>query len=447
MTTSSFRSGVVCAALLVTAIASATACAPAQSADVAAQSGHENRYTTATLAANADSHGAPLVLDDMVNAWGLAIRPQGAGGHFWVGAGGASFEFVGDVTASPVPALRTLHQDELRKVTVPGADSDTSDAGGGKTTGVVFNPAPLTSDSFVVSGQPVEVDGHQQMLAGSSRFLFATDSGRLSAWTEQGADGRIVRHDGPALEMFNGEPQGMNFFGLALAPGRDDTLWAADFGVDPQIRQFDKTWHPVVTEGFANPFATGELIDPADPGRGRHARPGDPAPFNIVALGDRVFVTYAVTKSAEGSPDATEFDAGEEDSLDAEQEAASGDRPDRGKVAEFDAAGTLVRVLDDGGRLNAPWGIALAPADFGDLGGTILVGNFGGAGHIAAFDDATGAFVDYVRDEAGTVLGIEGLWGLLFGNGESLGDSDSLYYTAGPADERDGIFGRLRAAN
>jgi hypothetical protein len=194
---------------------------------VAAQSGHENRYTTATLAANADSHGAPLVLDDMVNAWGLAIRPQGGCGHFWVGAGGASFEFVGDVAASPVPALRTLHQDELRNVTVPCADSDTSDAGGGKITGVVFNPALLTSDSFVVSGQPVEVDGHQQMLSGSSRFLLATDSGRLSAWTEQGADGGIVRHDGPAPEMFNGEPQGMNFFGLALAPGRDDTLWAA----------------------------------------------------------------------------------------------------------------------------------------------------------------------------------------------------------------------------
>ncbi|KJF19248.1 hypothetical protein SZ00_06175 (plasmid) [Rhodococcus sp. AD45] len=197
--------------------------------------------------------------------------------------------------------------------------------------------------------------------------------------------------------------------------------------------------------GFVNPFATGDPIDPANPGSGKHARPGDPAPFNLVTTGDRVFVTYAVTKAAEDSADGTDFDASEEDSLDAEREVAVGDRPDRGKVAEFDWGG--VRVLDDGGRLNAPWGLAIAPANFGALSGSILVGNFGGAGHIAAFDDTTGTFIDYVRDESGAVLGIEWLWGLLFGNGESLGDSNSLYFTAGPADEKDGVFGRLRAAN
>ncbi|MGW4339502.1 TIGR03118 family protein [Rhodococcus koreensis] len=440
------RTGVACAALLATAMAAATGCSPARSSG-ALPPAPDNHYARALLVASNDSYGAATTSAGMVNAWGVATRPQGAGGHFWVGAGGRSYEFVGDVAASPDPALRMLHQDGLHEVTVPGADSDTSDAGVGKTTGVVFNPAPLTSDSFAVTGQPVDVDGHRQMLSGSSRFLFATDSGRISGWTEQSADGGIVRRDGPALEMFNGESQGMSFFGLALAPGRDDALWAADFGADPQIRQFDKTWHPVATDGFTNPFATGDPIDPADPSRGKRARPGDPAPFNIVTAGDRVFVTYAVTRAAEDSGDGTEFDAGEEDSLDAEQEAGTGDRPDRGKVAEFDQAGTLVRVLDDGGRLNAPWGVAVAPADFGALGGTILVGNFGGAGRIAAFDDATGAFVDYVRDESGAIVGIEGLWGLLFGNGDSLGDSNSLYFTAGPADEQDGVFGRLRAAN
>ncbi|GCE40161.1 hypothetical protein Rhow_003804 [Rhodococcus wratislaviensis] len=431
------------AALLVTAAASATACAPAASSH-ALQDLPGNRYARAALVASSADAAAATTVPTMVNAWGVAIRPQGEGGHFWVGAGGNSFEFVGDVTASPDPALRTLHQDALHEVSVPGADADTSEAGLGKTTGVVFNPAPLNSDSFAVTGQPVMVDGRQELLGGSSRFLFATDSGRISGWTERGADGRIVRHDGPAKEMFNGESAGMSFFGLALAPGRDDTLWAADFGAEPQIRQFDKAWQPVATHGFANPFATGDPLDSADPNGGKHARPGDPAPFNIVTAGDRVFVTYATTKAAENG---TGFDAGEEDSLDAEQETASGDRPDRGKVAEFDAAGNLVRVLDDQGRLNAPWGVAVAPADFGALAGAILVGNFGGAGRIAAFDDETGAFIDYVRDESGAVLAVEGLWGLLFGNGESLGDSNSLYFTAGPADETDGVFGRLRAAN
>ncbi|MFF0815893.1 TIGR03118 family protein [Rhodococcus sp. NPDC003318] len=432
-------------ALVGTALTAATACGSSQTPD--SRSPADNRYVSTTLVADNDTYDAPTVLPGMVNAWGVAIRPQGAGGHFWIGAGGTSFEFVGDVSASPDPALQTLHQDGLREVTVPGADADTTDAGVGKITGVAFNPAPLTSDSFVVTGQPVDTNGSRQMLSGSSRFVFATDSGRISGWTEQGADGAIVRHDGPAVQMFDGGPDGMSFFGLALAPGRDDTLWAADFGADPQIRQFDKMWRPVPTQGFANPFATGDPIDPANPSLGKRARPGDAAPFNITTVGDRVFVTYAVTKAPEGSTDPTEFDAGEEDSLDAEQEAATGDRPDRGRVAEFDASGNLVRVLDDAGRLNAPWGVAVAPADFGAFSGSLLVGNFGGAGRIAAFDDATGAFIDYLHDESGVVLGVEGLWGLLFGNGESLGDSDSLYYTAGPADETDGVFGRLRVAN
>ncbi|MFC7449758.1 TIGR03118 family protein, partial [Rhodococcus daqingensis] len=99
------------------------------------------------------------------------------------------------------------------------------------------------------------------------------------------------------------------------------------------------------------------------------------------------------------------------------------------------------------GRLNAPWGVALAPADFGALSGKLLVGNFAGAGRILAFDDGTGEFVDYLRDEAGDPVAVEGLWGLLFGNGESLGDANALYFAAGPEDEKDGLFGALRAAN
>ncbi|SEL93482.1 hypothetical protein SAMN05444583_117112, partial [Rhodococcus maanshanensis] len=75
-----------------------------------------NNYTQTNLAATGESYSAPFTLPDMVNAWGVAIRPKGAGGHFWVGAGGTSYEFVGDVTASPDPALRQLHQDGLKEV-------------------------------------------------------------------------------------------------------------------------------------------------------------------------------------------------------------------------------------------------------------------------------------------------------------------------------------------
>jgi YD repeat-containing protein len=99
------------------------------------------------------------------------------------------------------------------------------------------------------------------------------------------------------------------------------------------------------------------------------------------------------------------FDEGEENSLNKEQEKASSGHPSRGRPTEFTSAGALVRIIDDDGRLNAPWGVALAPADFGPMSGQLLVSNFGGAGRIAAFDDATGKFTDYLRDEQGAPIG------------------------------------------
>jgi uncharacterized protein (TIGR03118 family) len=399
------------------------------------------------LAANSEAYKARFTMPEMVNAWGVAIRPKGAGGHFWVAAGQASYEFVGDVTASGDQKIRELHQDPLKAVTVPGTDTSTEATSIGKTTGVVFNGADINSDKFVVTNQPAQVDGRTVMVAGSARFIFATDSGRIAAWGERGPDGKVVRVNGPSQEVFNGDSQGMKFFGLAIKQGSFDTLWAADFGEQPQIRQFDKNWKMVPTQGFVNPFATGAPVDPVDPAKGKLAKPGDPAPWNITTVGDRVFVAYAISKAPDepkaGGP---AFDAGEEDSLNKEQEKATGGHPDKGKLAEFTSAGALIRVFDNDGRLNAPWGVAVAPASFGPMGGKVLVGNFGGAGRIAAFDDATGKFVDYLRDEQGAPIGIDGLWNILFGNGESLGDADTLYFAAGPADEKEALFGALRVA-
>jgi uncharacterized protein (TIGR03118 family) len=431
------------------AVISVTACSSSSTgASFGSAPSSDNHYRQVNLAANSEVYRARLTIPEMVNAWGVAIRPKGAGGHFWVAAGNASYEFVGDVTASSDQRLRELHQDPLETVTIPGADTSTEETSIGKATGVVFNGADINSDKFVVTNQPAEVDGHRIMLGGSARFIFATDSGRIAAWGERGPDGKVVRVDGPSQEMFNGDPQGMQFFGVALQQGSFDTLWAADFGADPQIRQFDKNWKLVPTQGFANPFSTGDLIDPTNAAKGKKAKPGDPVPWNITTIGDRVFVSYAISKA----PDKTEaggpaFDAGEEDSLNSEQEKATDGHPDKGKLAEFNSSGALVRVLDDQSKLNAPWGVTLAPANFGRMSGKILVGNFGGAGRIAAFDDITGKFVDYLRDEQGAPIGIDGLWNILFGNGESLGDANALYFAAGPAEETEALFGALRVAN
>ncbi|WP_336081851.1 TIGR03118 family protein [Nocardia sp. SSK8] len=430
------RGAVFGAVLLV-----ATACSSSEAATGSVTALAGNRYSQTNLAADKDSYHAQFTIPEMVDAWGLANRPKGAGGHFWVGAGGKSFQFLGDVHSSSDPKLQKLTQDQLKSVGIPGADADTSDKSAGKTTGVVFNPAPITSDLFVVRDQWVDLDGLPIPLTGSARFIFATDSGKISAWTEQAPDGAIIRRDGGANQVFDGSAQGMAFFGLALSPAGDKLL-AADFGEDPQIRTFDKFWQPVATTGFANPFATGELIDPSTPEKGKKAVPGDPAPFNITTLGSRVFVSYAVTTP--DAKDATAFDKGEEDALDADAEKSADGKPDRGKVAEFDAAGKLVRIIDDGGRLNAPWGVAIAPSNFGALSGKLLIGNFGGLGRVLAFDDTTGTFADYLRDGEAEPVEIAGLWALLFGNGESLGDANALYFTAGPEDEKQGLFGSLR---
>ncbi|MGY0500654.1 TIGR03118 family protein [Nocardia sp. FBN12] len=435
------RSGLVRGAVLGAAVLLAAACSNAEPStdDVAALDG--NRYSQTNLAADKDSYHAQFTVPGMVNAWGLADRPNGTGGHFWVGAGGKSFQFLGDVQSSSDPKLQKLTQDQFKLVGIPGADADTSDKSIGKTTGVVSNPAPITSDLFVVRDQWVDVDGMPVPLGGSARFIFATDSGKISAWTEQAPDGVIVRRDGGANQVFDGTAAGMAFFGIALAPSGDKLL-AADFGADPQVRTFDKNWQPVATTGFANPFATGEVIDASSPEKGKKAKPGDPAPFNITTLGSRVFVSYAMT--APGKADPKAFDKGAEVSLDAAQDKASDGTPDRGKVAEFDGAGKLVRIIDDGGRLNAPWGVAIAPSNFGALSGKLLIGNFGGLGRVLAYDDTTGTFVDYLRDGEAKPVEIAGLWALMFGNGESQGDANALYFTAGPEDEKDGLFGSLR---
>jgi uncharacterized protein (TIGR03118 family) len=111
-----------------------------------------------------------------------------------------------------------------------------------------------------------------------------------------------------------------------------------------------------------------------------------------------------------------------------------------------DPAQTIVHMLQqvwgDGTGLNAPWGVAIAPAGFGALSGHLLVSNFGD-GTIAAFDPITKAFVDYLGDGNGNVVSIEGIWGLQFGNGASLGGANSLYFAAGPQDETAGLFGSL----
>jgi uncharacterized protein (TIGR03118 family) len=102
----------------------------------------------------------------------------------------------------------------------------------------------------------------------------------------------------------------------------------------------------------------------------------------------------------------------------------------------------MLRRFAQHGQLNSPWGVTLTPPDFGELGGSLWIGNFGN-GHINAFDPRSGKFLDKVRQPKGKAIVIDGLWAIRFGNGGNGGAINTLYFTAGPNREMDGLFGSM----
>jgi uncharacterized protein (TIGR03118 family) len=150
--------------------------------------------------------------------------------------------------------------------------------------------------------------------------------------------------------------------------------------------------------------------------------PAGYAPFGIQAIGGSIVVTFA------------KQDAAAHDDV-----AGAG----LGIVDVFDSSGHFVkRLVDAGGLLNAPWGLALAPANFGPFSNALLVGNFGD-GKINAFDATTGAPMGTLTNAAGMPIAIDGLWGLAFGNGINAQPTNTLFFSGGPSDETHGVFGRI----
>jgi uncharacterized protein (TIGR03118 family) len=117
--------------------------------------------------------------------------------------------------------------------------------------------------------------------------------------------------------------------------------------------------------------------------------------------------------------------------------------PGFGFVDVYDANGTFLRRAISGGALDAPWGLAIAPAGFGEFGGDLLVGNFGNGWINAYHVTASGQFQFHaaLRNTSGQPIVIDGLWGIGFGNDSAAGPSTSLFFAAGPDDEAHGLFG------
>ena len=116
--------------------------------------------------------------------------------------------------------------------------------------------------------------------------------------------------------------------------------------------------------------------------------------------------------------------------------------PHLGFVSVFDLNGNFLKRLVSMGKLNAPWGLALAPSTFGTFANTLLIGNLGD-GRITAYDRNTGAIKGQLADSTGKVIALPGLWGLRFGNGGQGGTKGVLYFTSGPSGYAHGRFGSI----
>lgn len=238
------------------------------------------------------------------------------------------------------------------------------------------------------------------------KFIFADEHGTLSGW--QPAPGTVLRSDQTSQRAV--------YKGLAMA---DHKLFVTDFR-NGKIDVFDAAYAKIPTVGFVD-----------------RSIPAGYAPFNIQELGGKLYVTYA------------QQDYAREDDVTG---------PGKGFVNVFETDGTLIGRVASRGALNAPWGLALAPATFGKLAGKLLVGNFG-SGKINAYDVSFatrsvgggyyGAPAKTVTTVSSTPLGalvgtdgrtvvIPALWGITFSpvTGE-------LFFTSGPDDEKHGLFGKL----
>jgi uncharacterized protein (TIGR03118 family) len=232
----------------------------------------------------------------------------------------------------------------------------------------------------------------------AANFIFASLNGTISAWN--GSAGTTAQIKATTV--------GAVYTGLALGGSTSTPFLFAANGAQNRIDVFDGAFTDVTSTVFAGKFVDSTL-------------PSGFVPFNVQNLGGDIYVTYAPA----GRP---------------AQIAAT---PGQGFVDVFDSRGNLLERLISGSMLAAPWGMALAPADFGAFGGDLLVGNFSFvASEINAFDPVTGAFRGTIPIDNGAGNTPGGLWGLAFGNGVT-GDRNTLYFNSGINSEGDGLFGAI----
>ena len=383
---------------LAAAIAICVIAAPAARADDGdGQNKGQNQYVVTPLTANLPNV-APNTDPVLQNAWGVAFSPGAS--PFWIAdnATGCSTLYDGaGVPAGGPPPLKV-------KIPLPGgAPSATScqpvdpkanpPPTNAAPTGLVWNPTA----TFLVPNTTTPAS-----------FIFDTEDGTVSAWAGglSPADQAVLAVDNSSNNsVYKGLVFGVNTHGVFL--------YATDFH-NARIDVFA----PNGSNGFqpaSSTQITGSFTDPDIP--------AGFAPFGIQNINGDLFVTYALQNSQM-------------------HDDVAG--PGNGFVDIFDTDGNLLQRFASRGALNSPWGVARASFAFGRFSGDILVGNFGN-GKINAFN-SRGRFLGTLRDRQGKPIAIDGLWTLTLGGGRNS-SSDTLYFTAGPNDETNGLFGTITPAS
>jgi uncharacterized protein (TIGR03118 family) len=321
----------------------------------------------------------------LVNPWGIAFVP---GNPFWISDNNSGFTTLYDQNGALNGSFT---------VAAPHGSSNPA-----TPTGIV---APPSGVAFNVSGQP-------------ALFIFDTEDGTISGWT--GGASTILTVDNSAIPS---AATGAVYKGLALIKNTTGSFLLATNFRSGKVEVYDIGFKQTQILG------AGAFNDPAPPAA--PAGSGSPgyAPFGIKAINVNntamVVVTYALQDTPMHDP---LHIAG------------------AGFVDLFSADGTMLRRITSDSHLNAPWGVVIPPASFGSLGasGNLLVGNFGD-GEINAYNFATGAFLDQMKDQNGAVITNVSLWDMVFGGGGPSGDPNTMYITAGLANEQHGLFSAITA--
>jgi len=340
-------------------------------------------YNTTILVANT---GTPPTPDtNLQNPWGLVAGPNTP---WWVAdnADGLSTLYAISGTGTSLTASIIPINKPADSVTVLPAPSTQPPVG--SPSGIMFNGS--SADFLLPSGSP-------------AAFLFVTEDGTIQGWAGGAASTIVVDHS-----KVPNEANGAVYKGATIADidGRLFIL-VANFR-SGKIEKYDSSFNQV--------HVSEEAFDD-------DALPPGYAPFNIQGVGPNLYVTYAKQANQNHDP-------------------ADPGRPGDGFVDVFDGHGRLLQRLEHGPWFNAPWGVVWAAPPFGAFGNTILVGNFR-ADNISAFNPVSGKFLGNMLNPDGTTLLIDGLWALRFGNDGAAGPATTLFFTAGPDQETNGLFGTL----